>query len=101
LDSASYLLGGVLLLGGAAIVYLAAFFPRALHFLQGNRWLRGFGREIGRVAAVLIGSASMLYALVLGQVIPAAYNGLAVVCCVTLVVIAGLYDLIRADDSET
>ena len=101
MDSVSYQLGGVLLIGGAALVYLAAFFPRALHFLPRNRWFFGFGREVTRVAAGLIGCACMLYALVLGQVIPAAYKGLAVVCCLALIAAAGLYDLTRPHDSET
>ena len=95
MDNASYDAAGTAILFGAAIIYIAIFFPSVLRFLPYNRWFR-IGPVASRVAAVLIACAIVLFGLVLGQVIPMQYKGLAFVCCATLIVAAGLYDLSRA-----
>ena len=98
MDNATYTLGGTLLVFGAALIYLALFSPSMLELIPGNRWFFQLGRVVTRPAAVLIGSALIVYSLVLGQVIPVAYNGWAIGCCVALVAIAGFHDLVSPRD---
>jgi hypothetical protein len=87
---------GIFIGGGAMLIYLAAFFPRALEVLPFNRWFL-VGPPASRLATILIATACIVYGLLVGGIIPSMHSGLVFVFCATLGVSAALYDLARLD----
>jgi hypothetical protein len=87
---------GVVVLYGATVIYIALFFPKALPFVPGIHWFSASGPAASRVAALLCATACIVMGLVLAQMIPPDFKGLAITSCAVLVVAGGLFDLSQA-----